>query len=461
MNGITLISLFIAAIALMVIAISKWKVHPFIAIIFISIILAVAAGIPLGNIPGVIGKGFSSIFTSIGLVIIFGILIGSILEQSGAAVRLADSVLKVVGPKHPQLAMMLIGWIISIPVFCDSGYVILNPVRKNLAKRTGHSPVALAVALSAGLYASHVFIPPTPGPIAAAGMLGLENNILLVIGVGVLASIPALLAAYFYASYIGKRVHTKDEHVDECSTGIGLATENAPSTLASALPILLPVVLMAAGSVAAIMKPGGATASVLDFLGKPVIALAVGFLCAVPLLFSSCPECSREEKRTQFYSLAQKSLETAGPIIFITAAGSVLGSVMSEAGFVRFVQDNAPALATVGIFFPFLVAAVLKSAMGSSTVAITTTAGILGVFSDSSSLMAALGLTSPLAAAITVMSIGAGAMVVSHANDSYFWVVTNFSELSTKDGYRTQTMMTLLAGVATVITLFAVSLFVI
>lgn len=460
MSGISLIFLFVAAIVSMVVAISKWKVHPFVAIIFISILLALLAGIPLEKIPDVVGRGFSSIFSSIGLVIIFGILIGSILEQSGAAVRLADSVLKVVGPKHPQLAMMLIGWITSIPVFCDSGYVILNPVRKNLAKRTGTSPVALAVALSAGLYASHVFIPPTPGPIAAAGMLGLENNLLLVIGTGILASVPALAAAYFYASFIGRRVHSKEEKVDICDSETGLPTENCPSTAASLLPILLPVVLMATGSIASVLGAEGNLRSVLDFLGKPVIALAAGFICAVPLLFLSVHTSARGEKQTQLYTLVQQSLQTAGPIIFITAAGSVLGSVMTAAGFISFVQDNAPTFSAVGIFFPFIIAAILKSAMGSSTVAITTTAGMMGVFSDGTSMMNALGLTSPVAAALTVMAIGAGAMVVSHANDSYFWVVTNFSELSTKDGYRTQTLMTLVAGAATAVTIFVVSLFI-
>ena len=142
----------------------------------------------------------------------------------------------------------------------------------------------------------------------------------------------------------------------------------------------------------------------------------------------------------------------------INKAGGVLGKIISTAGFVDYMSENAAFLSSVGIFFPFLIAAILKSAQGSSTVAITTTAGIMGAISESGSMMAALGLTSPVAAALTVMAIGAGAMTVSHANDSYFWVVTNFGELKAQDGYKTQTMLTLLMGVAAMIFIWILSL---
>ena len=201
----------IITVALMIVAISKWKVHPFIAIITLSILLAIAVGIPLNSIPATVGKGFSAVFAGVGLVIIFGMLIGLVLEKSGAAVRLAEFVLKAIGPKHPALAMMLVGWIVSIPVFCDSGFVIINPIRKNLAARTGVSPVSLAIALSAGLYASHVFIPPTPGPVAAAGMMGLENNLVLVLGIGALVSVFALVPAYFFCKHLGKTVVSEEK----------------------------------------------------------------------------------------------------------------------------------------------------------------------------------------------------------------------------------------------------------
>ena len=453
MSGIALIICFLAVICLMILAISKWKIHPFISITGASLLLAVAAGLPLETIPATIGKGFSSIFASIGLVIIFGMLIGLILEKTGAAVRLADAVLRLVGPRHPQLAMLLIGWIVSIPVFCDSGFVIINPIRRSLARKTAASSVSLTVALSAGLYVSHVFIPPTPGPIAAAGMLGLENNLMLVIGVGVLVSVFALVPALFFSKKVGKKVSSAEDGEDADLQEYEKIIEscgNLPSTAASALPILIPVVLMGLGSVASLFALPGFVQSLVSFLGKPVIALMAGFLSALPLLHAGGSKAS-------LYDICQESLQTAGPIIFITAAGSVLGQVVVEAGFIQYIQDNADLLSTVGVFFPFIIAALLKSAQGSSTVAITTTAALMGVYGAPDSMMAAMGMTTPFAASLVVMAIGAGAMTVSHANDSYFWVVTNFGKLKVQDGYKTQTLLTLIMGLSSIVGIFLVS----
>ena len=200
LTGTTLIIVFALAIVLLIVSISKWGVHPFLAIMGISLVLAISIGLPLETIPATIGKGFSSIFASIGIVIIFGTLIGIILDKTGAAIRLADAIIRIIGEKHPQLAIMLIGWLISVPVFCDSGFVIVNPIRKWLSRKTGFSSATLTVALASGLYVSHVFVPPTPGPIATAGLIGLESQLLLVIAVGTGISIFPLIAASFFAT---------------------------------------------------------------------------------------------------------------------------------------------------------------------------------------------------------------------------------------------------------------------
>ena len=189
MTGIPFLIVFIVAIIVMILLISKFKLHPFLSIIIISLALGIIGGIPLidsvtadgekiSGIASVIGQGFSGTFTSIGIVIIFGALIGSLLEKTGAALKLSDMVVKAVGQKRPALAIELMGWVVSIPVFCDSGFVILDPIRKALAKRTNTSSVTMSVALSLGLYTSHVFIPPTPGPIAAANTLGVGDSLL-------------------------------------------------------------------------------------------------------------------------------------------------------------------------------------------------------------------------------------------------------------------------------------------
>lgn len=452
LTGTALIIVFAAAIVLLIVSISKWGIHPFLAIMGIALILAVAIGIPLDTIPTTIGKGFSSIFASIGIVIILGTIIGIILEKTGAAIRLADAIIRIIGEKHPQLAIMLIGWIISVPVFCDSGFVIVNPIRKWLSRKTTCPSATLTVALASGLYVSHVFVPPTPGPIATAGLVGLESNLLLVIAAGTAISIPALIAAYFYATFIGKRVKSAED-LDVESISKSYNEHNLPSTWASITPILLPIALMAGGSIASFAKMEGFAGELLTFLGKPVIALAAGLVSSLPLLW-------KRKMGGKLYEITQDALKTSGPIIFITAAGSVLGQVIVEAGFVQYIQQNASALSNFGIFFPFVVAAIIKTSQGSSTVAMTTTAGMMGLYFSDASLMAALGMTTPLDAALVVMAIGAGAMTVSHANDSYFWVVTNFGGLTPQNGYKSHTVATFIMGTVSIITLFIISLIV-
>lgn len=461
MTGFPLIIAFIIAIIVMIVAISKFKIHPFLSIMGVSLILGLIAGIPLvdrvaedgtkiSGLASVIGAGFSGTFTSIGIVIILGALIGTILEETGAALKLADMVIHLVGKNHPELAMELMGWVVSIPVFCDSGFVILNPIRKALVNRTGVSSVAMSVSLAVGLYISHVFIPPTPGPIAAASTLGIGNNLLLVMGLGVLCSIFPLIAGYFYARYIGKKIKADDEanSNDVKKTYEELVAEygKLPNGFMALAPIVVPIILMALSSVGSMAGWTGIASDILTFLGTPIIALAVGTIFGVIQL-------SGAGKMGSFYNITNETLKTVGPILFVTAAGGVLGKVIASTSMIDYITQNAALLETIGIFFPFILAAILKSAQGSSTVAITTTAGIVAP------ILPVLGLGSPVRAALAVMAIGAGAMTVSHANDSYFWVVTNFGAMTPEKGYKTQTMATLILGIAGMVEIFILSLF--
>ena len=450
MTGFPLIIAFVLAIVVMIVAISKYKIHPFLSIMSVSLILALIAGIPLGDIAGVIGAGFSGTFSSIGIVIILGALIGTVLEKTGAALKLADMVVKLVGQKNPELAIELMGWVVSIPVFCDSGFVILDPIRRAMVRRTRTSSVAMTVALSAGLYISHVFIPPTPGPIAAANTLGIGDNLLLVMGMGVLASILPLIAGLLFAKYIGKSVKSADETGDSTETAktyeeLVASFGKLPGGFDALAPIVVPIVLMALGSIASMAGWTGIAFDLFNFLGKPIIALAVGTIFAVIQLAAT-------KKLGEFYDLTNDTLKVTGPILFVTAAGGVLGKVIATSDMVNFITEHATVLGSVGIFFPFLLAAILKSAQGSSTVAITTTAGIVAP------LLGAIGMSTPAEIALVVMAIGAGAMTVSHANDSYFWVVTNFGQMTPEQGYKTQTMLTLVLGLASMIGIFIMSL---
>jgi GntP family gluconate:H+ symporter len=310
----------------------------------------------------------------------------------------------------------------------------------------------MSVALSTGLYASHVFIPPTPGPIAAANTLFGERAgqyLLLVMGLGALVSIPALIGAYFFSRYIGSKVKSSEDieidsvtkSYEEIVAGYG----KLPNGFLSLAPIIIPIVLMALGSIAAMAGWTGFAFRFFSFLGTPIIALAAGVLFAVW-------QVAAARKLDKFYEITNETLKIVGPILFITAAGGVLGRVIASTSIVAFITANARSIATIGIFFPFILSAILKTAQGSSTVALVTTAGIVAP------LLGTLGLDSPARTALTVMAIAAGAMTVSHANDSYFWVVTNFGGMTPEQGYKTQTAATLIEGICGMVGVFILSL---
>ena len=269
-------------------------------------------------------------------------------------------------------------------------------------------------------------------------------------GMGVAASILPLIAGLLFAKYIGKKVKSADETssatetvktYEELVAGYG----KLPGGFNALAPIIVPIVLMAMGSIASMAGWTGIAFDLFNFLGKPVIALAVGTIFAVIQLATA-------QKMDNFYQLTNDTLKVTGPILFVTAAGGVLGKVIASSDMVNYITANAAVLGSVGIFFPFLLAAILKSAQGSSTVAITTTAGIVAP------LLGAMGLDTPAKAALTVMAIGAGAMTVSHANDSYFWVVTNFGQMTPDQGYKTQTTLTLVLGLSAMVGIFILSL---
>ena len=453
-----LIIVFVSALTLMLLGISKLKIHPFLAIMAVSLLFGLVAGIPVVNragennaasIAGVMAEGFAETFHTIGLTAILGALIGAILEATGAAFKLADMVIKRVGNKHPALAMQIMGWIVSIPVCCDTGFVILDPIRKALVRKTGVSGVTMSVSLSSGLYAAHLFIPPTPGPIAAASALGVEDHLLLIMALGMIVSIPALLGAFCYAQYIGSRTRSSEDRKDD-ETARGYRQILAgygvlPSGSLAAAPVIIPISLMALGSIGAMAKWTGGARQIAAFFGAPSIALGVGLVFAIGLLGWS-------KKLGDLYGLTSGTLKILGPILFITASGGALGRVIAVSGMVDVITAHARPLSSLGIVFPFLLAALLKSAQGSSTIALSTAAGI------TAPLLSALGLNTPSRAALSVIAIGAGAMTVSHANDTYFWVVTNFSGMTPDQGYKTQTVATLIEGVCALIGVILLSL---
>ncbi len=432
-QGPMLLVILVVAIVFIVIATSKFKLHPFIVLIVASYGIGAAAGMPLMDIDKTVANGFGGILTYIGIVIILGTIIGTILEKSGAAITMADTVLKVVGQKHPALAMSIIGYMVSIPVFCDSGYVILASLKKSLGKKAKVSAVTLSIALATGLYATHTLVPPTPGPIAAAGNLGLGNSLGLVILFGVAISVFTVFAGYLWASFIGKRT-TSGEDVEEFEFD-----EEAERAKYGILPTAFQAFSPSLGSVAAFPSEplgNGGFAKALLLFGRPINALLIGLGLAMRLL----PNFSKETLTGWF----EEGLKGAATIIIITGAGGALGAVLKATPIGAYLGDTLIQF-NLGIFGAFIIAAALKSAQGSSTVALVTTSALVAP------LMVTLGLDSEIGRVLTVMAIGAGAMTVSHANDSYFWVVSQFSGMDVSTAYKSFTVATLIQGVTTII----------
>ena len=449
-QGPMLVIILLLAIIFIVLATSKFKLHPFLSLILAAYGLAFAAGVPSDKIAGFVSAGFGGTLTNIGLVILAGCIIGTILEKSGAAIKMAEVIIKAVGEKRPTLAMSIIGYIVSIPVFCDSGFVILSSLNKTLAKKTKTSLVAMSVALATGLYATHTLVPPTPGPIAAASNLKLDN-LLLVIVIGILVAIPAVIVGNVFANKVASKYSpVADTPLDSKTYDEELKRYGKlPSASAAFAPIIVPIILMALGSIAKF--PGnpfgaGLVKQICVFVGTPVNALIIGMFFAFMLV----PKLNEETLN----GWVGTALKDAAIILVVTAAGGALGNVIKEIKVGDYLGQSLQHL-NIGIFVPFIIAAALKTAQGSSTVAIVTTSALLFP------LLQSLGFTTEISKVLVVMAIGAGAMTVSHANDSYFWVVSQFGGMDVKTAYKTQTVATLLQGLTTIMTVFILSLFLI
>jgi len=444
MSGFMLIVLIVLAVLFIIFATAKWKLHPFLSLLFAAFGLGIVSGLPLEEVVTAVNEGFGGLMSGIGLVIIFGTIIGVILEKSGAALRMAEVVLRIVGPKRPQMAMSLIGSIVSIPVFCDSGFVILSSLKKALAKRANVAVASVAIALATGLYATHTLVPPTPGPIAAAGNIGAENYLGTIILIGLIVSIPTVIIGYIWAMKVGTKIKVEGEDdvsldYDEIVKQFG----EMPSAVKSFAPIVIPILLIGFSSVITFAEWTGLFFDIFVFLGTPSVALLVGVLFAFLLL-----PAYNEETLTDWIGIGIKE---AAPILLITGAGGAFGKVISSTAIVELIEpfgENPIFTGAAFVFVPFLIAAALKSAQGSSTASLVITSTLIAP------LLPSLGIENAVPLALVVMASGAGSMVVSHVNDSYFWVVKEFSGMSVTQAYKGQTMATLLQGITAIVFTF-------
>jgi len=431
-QGPMLLVILAVAIIFIIFMTAKVNLHAFLVLLLASFGVGIFSGMSLIEVVNTVTSGFGGILSYIGIVIIAGTIIGTILEKSKGTLTMANTVLSWVGETKSALAMSITGAIISIPVFCDSGFVILSSLNKSLAKKAKISMSTMAVALSTGLYATHTLVPPTPGPIAAAGNLGADLG--LVIMFGVVVSIPAILAGYIWATkFASKYWVDADIEIDDGENDV-----NLPSVFDSFAPIVVPILLITLKSIAEFPTNIFGTGNIktfLVFIGDPTAALLLGVFIAFRLL----PSFDKE----YINGWIGKGMVNAAAIIMITGAGGAFGQVLKSTPIGSYLGE-ALSVYNLGIFLPFIIAAALKTSQGSSTVAIITTSALLAP------MLPSLGLDGSVAKALVVMSIGAGAMTVSHANDSFFWVVSQFSNMDTDIAYKTYTTATLVQGIVTI-----------
>lgn len=435
---IQVLVLLLAGVSLIIFLTVKYKVHPFFALLLACFLVGFGVQLSFTDILTAVKDGFGHIMQSLGLIIVLGTTLGVLLEHSGSTKVMANFILKKTGEQNAPLAMGITGFIVGLPVFCDSGYIVLSGLNQSLAKRTGLSVVIMSVSLATGLLSVHCLVPPHPGATAAAVTLGVDLGKLLLTGMAV--AIPGMIAGYLWAQYAGKKVPVVaagEEHIDDI--------KHSPSVIMAFLPVLIPVLLIAVHSMFTIEKNStNFFEKVMAVLGEPVVALSIGVL----LVFANM----RTRKRNVISKLLQEGAEKAGGILVIIGAGGAFGAVLAATKIGDHFGQSFN-LSGMGIFFPFLLTFILKTAQGSSTVAIITAASII------QPLVPALGLDSENGRLLCVLSMGAGSMMVSHANDAYFWVISKFSGIEMRPMLKVYSTATIWMGLITLLVVYLLSLF--
>jgi gluconate:H+ symporter, GntP family len=435
-----LLSAVVLSLVLIVILTSVLKYNTFISMLITSLVLAIVA-LPAKDVVPTITQGFGDTMKSIGIIIILGIMIGVLLEKTGATISMAKAILKLTGKDKAGLAIGATGFITGIPIFCNSGFIVLSGLNKSLVRTTGKPMIYMATMLAAGLYSIHCLIPPHPGAMAAVSIV--KPNIGNLIMVGILIAIPAAIAGFVWARFMcRKKINNRPEvNPDQQLEG---ADEHLPPAWRSFMPIIVPLILLTGKSIILLKQQVSDSLiyKIIGLVGSPEIALLIGVALALSLF--------KKINMKLVTELFDSAIEKAGPILAITAAGGVFGGVIKSTGIGEEAGTYLAATG-MGLFIPFIISSFLKTAQGSSTVAIMTAASIVAP------MLPALHLDSESGRLLATLAMGAGSMTVSHANDSYFWVVAKFSDLDAGETLRVYTSTTLVMGIAAVLSVWAAS----
>ncbi|MDH3265954.1 MAG: GntP family permease [Gammaproteobacteria bacterium] len=445
MNEVQLIGAALAGIALLLFLIIRVKLHAFVALLIGSLVIGAGAGMPFQGVLDSVATGVGSTLASIAVVVGLGAMFGQMLEASGGAKALADALLTRYGERNAQWTLLAVGFIVAIPVFFDVAFIILISLVYGLTEKTNRPIAYYALPLLAGLAVTHAFIPPTPGPIAVAGLLGADLGWVMLFGF--LIGLPAaIIAGPMYAKFIADRVPAAVP--DYMHTGEAKPVRAMPSVSLVIVLITVPLALIVGNTVAGMTIAEGQTLRhVLAFTGHPMVALLITTLLCFWLLGTRCGY-----SRGEIQEIATKALEPAGIVILVTSAGGALKQTLIDSGVGEVFAEKLMAADMPMIVLAFVTAAVVRLMQGSATVAMLTAAGLV------SALLGDQQWPQPMLA-LLVIAIAAGATIASHVNDSGFWLVNRYLGLSVPETLKTWTVTTtLIAFVSIVLILIASSI---
>ena len=418
---------------------SVFKFNTFLSLLLVSLLMALMT-LPTASIVPVLKKGFGGTLELIGLIIILGTIIGIVLDQSGGALSIARFFLKRTGDKKAPSAMAITGFITGLPIFCDSGFIVLSGICKSLAQSSKTAITVKAPVMAISLYAVHCLVPPHPGATAATSIIGAPIGTVILLGT--LVAIPGIVVSYWFIRFRSQNIIV----VTETAEVTEKPSQILPAALSAFLPILVPLALITLKSVffmVSNLPENSFVKLVIGFVGDPVIALLLGCFAAIPLL--------RNFTIDQWNKLLDTAIEKAGPILIVTAAGGTFGAVIKESGIVNSLGEQVAALG-LGLFSPYIIAVILKTSQGSSTIAIITAASIVAPLLDS------LGLSGDWGKTLAILAMGAGSMMLSHANDSFFWVISKFSGMSSAETMRYYSVPTVILSLVSFAVIGLISL---
>lgn len=448
MSTLSLAVLVVVAVLVLLGLVLVARVHAFVALLLTSLVVAIAGGIPLTDIAGIIEEGMGSTLGYIAVVIGLGAMVGELLRVSGGAEQIADTLLNRFGDDRAPWALSLTGLLVSIPVFFDVALILFIPLVYTLTERTGRSLLYYAIPLLAGIAVAHSFIPPTPGPVAVAGLLG--ANLGWVIVFGFVAGVPAILVGgVFFGRYIGDRIHLDvPAAMQEEHTAPEPVRTAAPPSFTQAVGIIgLPLALILVGTVSDVLLTADvALRRGLQFAGHPFTALTLAVVLAFYVL-----GVRGGYTMDQVQQIATKALEPVGLIILVTGAGGVLGEVLVQTGVGNVLAEAMAVSNLPVVLLAFLIALVVRVSQGSATVSMVTAAGLVAPVLDAGTYSA------PLVGLVTI-AIASGATVLSHVNDSGFWLVSRYLGMDERQTLRAWTVMETLVGGVGLAVVLALSL---